>query len=249
MKAAFGVSRRVIQSYACAMAGTILITGASRGIGLALSIAFARAGWHVFSGARKEKAPLLWNTSKELPNITPLVLDVLDDISVREAVGLIGNEIGSLDILVNNAAVFPGEGNERLADLDLAWFGEAVETNVTGVARVTRECLPLLRKGSQPRVVNISSGAGSIGDKEDYDYYPYSVSKAGLNMLTRAMAAEFRPEGIVVTALSPGWVQTEMGGPNAPLSPEQSAHSLHATICRLTLADSGRFLGRDGQAG
>ena len=231
------------------MAGTVLITGASRGIGLALSITFARAGWHVFAGTRKAKAPLLWNISQEFPNITPLVLDVLDDISVREAVRSIDEEIGSLDALVNNAAIFPGEGNERLVELDLAWFAEAVETNVTGVARVTRECIPLLRKGSQPRVVNISSGAGSIGDKEDYEYYPYSVSKAALNMLTRAMAAEFRPEGITVTALSPGWVQTEMGGPNAPLSPEQSASSLHSTICRLTVADSGHFLGRDGQAG
>lgn len=245
-KGTFGVSRCGIEPYDCAMAGTVLITGASRGIGLALSIAFARADWHVFAGARKAKAPLLWNTSQKFPNIIPVVLDVLDDISVREAVRSVSEAPGSLDILVNNAAIFPGEGNERLVELDLGWFAEAVETNVTGVARVTRECLPLLHKGSQPRVVNISSGAGSIGDKEDYDYYPYSVSKAGLNMLTRAMAAEFRPEGIIVTALSPGWVQTEMGGPNAPLSPDESAHSLQSTICRLTLADSGHFLGRDG---
>jgi len=152
-------------------------------------------------------------------------------------------------VLVNNAAIFPGEGAERLEDLDLAWFGEAVETNVTGPARVTRALLPLLRKGIHPRVVNISSGAGSISDKEDYDYYPYSVSKAALNMLTRAMAAEFRSEGIVVTALSPGWVQTEMGGANAPLTPDQSARSLCATIQKLTLADTGKFLGRDGLPG
>lgn len=231
------------------MAGTILITGASRGIGHALSIAFAKAGWTVFAGSRKPRAPLLWNAAREFPNLRPLVLDVLDDSSVGEAAAAIAREKDSLDVLVNNAAVFPGEGGERLEDLDLAWFGEAVETNVTGVARVTRAVLPLLRRGSRPRVVNISSGAGSISDKEDFSYYPYSVSKAALNMLTRAMAAEFRPGGITVTALSPGWVQTEMGGPNAPLTAEQSARSLYSTIDRLTPEESGRFLNRDGKGG
>ncbi|MDD5198886.1 MAG: SDR family oxidoreductase [Terrimicrobiaceae bacterium] len=231
------------------MAGAILITGASRGIGHALSIAFAKAGWTVFASSRKPQAPLLWNVAREFPNLRPLVLDVLDDSSVGEAAAAVAKETDSLDVLVNNAAVFPGEGDERLEDLDLAWFGEAVETNVTGVARVTRAALPLLRKGNRPRIVNISSGAGSISDKEDFSYYPYSVSKAALNMLTRAMAAEFRTDGITVTALSPGWVQTEMGGPNAPLTAEQSARSLYSTIDRLTPEDSGRFLNRDGRGG
>jgi NAD(P)-dependent dehydrogenase (short-subunit alcohol dehydrogenase family) len=228
---------------------SIFITGASRGIGLALSIAFAKAQWTVFAGARRPRTPLLWNAGQEFPNLHPLTLDVTDDATVSEAALAIARQTDSLDVLVNNAAIFPGEGNERLEDLDLEWFDEAVETNVTGVARVTRAMLPLLRKGILPRVVNISSGAGSIADKEDCDYYPYSVSKAGLNMLTRAMAAEFRPEGIAVTALSPGWVKTEMGGDNAPLTPDQSARSLCATIQRLTLDDAGKFLGRDGEPG
>jgi NAD(P)-dependent dehydrogenase (short-subunit alcohol dehydrogenase family) len=228
------------------MPGTILITGASRGIGLALCIAFARGGWTVFGGARHPRTPLLWNAAQEFPNLHPIALDVLDEISVIEAAAAVAKQATDLDVLVNNAAIFPGEGDERLEELDLAWFAEAVETNVAGVARVTRTFLPLLRKSQAARVVNISSGAGSISTKEDYDYYPYSVSKAGLNMLTRAMAAEFRPENIVVSAISPGWVRTEMGGPNAPLTPEDSARSLCATISRLTPEDSGKFLGRDG---
>ncbi len=231
------------------MSGTILITGASRGIGLALSIAFAKGEWMVFAGARRPRTPQLWNAAQEFPNLHPIQLDVTDEASVGAALTSVTREADSLDVLVNNAAIFPGEGNEHLEELDLAWFDEAVETNVTGVARVTRAFLPLLRRGIHPRIVNISSGAGSITEKEDYHYYPYSVSKAALNMLTRAMAAEFHPEGIAVTALSPGWVKTEMGGPNAPLTTDQSAHSLYTTISRLTLADSGRFLGRDGQPG
>jgi NAD(P)-dependent dehydrogenase (short-subunit alcohol dehydrogenase family) len=223
-----------------------LITGASRGIGLALAIKFAREGWEVFAGARRANAPLLWNATREFPNLHPLQLDVLDDASVAQAAGLVTREAAGLDVLVNNAAIFPGEGRERLHELDLSWFGEAVETNVAGVARVTRDFLPLLRKSPHPRVANISSGAGSISDKDDCDYYAYSVSKAGLNMLTRAMAAEFRAEGIAVTAFSPGWVKTEMGGSNAPLTADESAASLYATICGLTLEQSGCFLDRDG---
>ena len=230
------------------MPDTILITGASRGIGLALSIVFAKNEWTVFAGARKPRTPLLWNAGQEFPNLHPIQLDVLDDHSVGEAALQVGSQTTALDVVVNNAAIFPGEGDERLRDLDLEWFAEAVETNVTGVARVSRAFLPLLHKSSQPRIANISSGAGSISEKEDSNYYPYSVSKAGLNMLTRAMAAEFHSDGIVVTALSPGWVKTEMGGENAPLTPEQSARSLYKTICGLTLADSGCFLGRDGKS-
>lgn len=228
------------------MSGTVLITGASRGIGHSLCLAFARDGWTVFGGARHPKTPLLWNAAQEFPNLHPVALDVLDEISVVEAAELVAKQTAALDVLVNNAAIFPGDGNERLEELDLAWFAEAVETNVAGVARVTRAFLPLLRKSKAALIVNISSGAGSISTKDDYDYYAYSVSKAGLNMLTRAMAAEFRSEGIVVTALSPGWVKTEMGGPNAPLTPEESARSLHATITRLGMDATGKFLGRDG---
>ncbi len=229
------------------MTGAVLITGASRGIGLALSIVFAQHGWTVFAGARKPRTPLLWNAGREFPNLHPVTLDVLDDTSVRAAMDLIANATDTLDILVNNAAIFPGEGNERLHELDLSWFGEAIETNVTGVARASRAALPLLRKSAHPRLANISSGAGSITDKDDCSYYPYAVSKAALNMLTRAMAAEFRPDGIIVTALSPGWVKTDMGGEHAPLTPDQSARSLYRTIAGLTLEDSGCFLGRDGR--
>jgi NAD(P)-dependent dehydrogenase (short-subunit alcohol dehydrogenase family) len=228
------------------MSKRVLITGASRGIGLALAIVFARQEWQVFAGARRPRTPALWNAGHEFPNLHPIPLDVCDDASVAAAFEAVSGAVEALDVLINNAAIFPGEGSERLEELDLAWFGEAFETNVTGVARVCRAALPLLRLGERPRIVNISSGAGSIADKHDHDYYPYSVSKAALNMLSRAMAAEFKPEGIAVTPISPGWVRTEMGGPNAPLSADESAQSLCATIQNLTLRESGAFLGRDG---
>ncbi len=229
------------------MSQRVLISGASRGIGLAMAIYFARHEWQVFAGARRPRTPALWNAGQEFPNLHPVQLDVLDDASVAAAVAEVSGLAASLDVVVNNAAVFPGEGDECLDQLDLAWFGEAFETNVTGVARVTRAFLPLLRRSERSRIVNITSGAGSIADKHDYDYYAYSVSKAALNMLTRSMAAEFRPEGLIVTAISPGWVRTEMGGPNATITPDESAQSLYTTISDLDLSQSGEFLGRDGK--
>jgi NAD(P)-dependent dehydrogenase (short-subunit alcohol dehydrogenase family) len=228
------------------MANRVLITGCSRGIGLSLGITFAKAGWEVVATARRSTRPGLWNAAQEFPNLHVVEMDVLDSASVARAVGEAAKEIGALDVLVNNAAIFPGEGNERLDQLDLDWFDEAFTSNVTAVARVTRAFLPMLRHGRDPKVINISSGAGSISQKEDFDYYPYSVSKAALNMLSRAMAAEFRPQGIIVVPISPGWVRTAMGGENAPLSPDDSAKALYQTISRLKMEHSGRFLGRDG---
>jgi len=223
------------------MAGIVLITGASRGIGRGLAKKFAAEGWQVLAAARR-------TTDVPLdPAIHAIPLDVLSDGSVREAAATIAAGFSQIDMLVNNAAVFPGDGGERLEDIPAEWFEEAFATNVVGVIRVTRAFLPILRKSPSARIVNISSGAGTISEKTDSDYYPYSVSKAALNMLTRAMAAEYREEGIPVFALSPGWVRTEMGGSNAPLTVEESAGSLFRTMTRLGLDKSGGFFGRDGE--
>ncbi len=223
------------------MAGVVLITGASRGIGRGLAKKFAAEGWTVLAAVRRTT-----DVPRD-PSIHAIPLDVLSDASVNDAAAMAGAGFSHVDLLVNNAAVFPGEGDERLEDTRLEWFEEAFATNVVGVARVTRAFLPLLRKSAAARIINISSGAGTISEKSDSDYYPYSVSKAALNMLTRAMAAEYREEKIAVFALSPGWVKTEMGGANAPLSVEESAGSLFRTMTSLGSEKTGGFFGRDGE--
>ena len=224
-----------------------MITGCSRGIGLALAEEFARFGYKVFAGARASQRPELAALARKWTNLTTLSLDVCDEATIVRSARVLGDD-EPLDLLVNNAAVFPGEGNETFERVDSEWFNEAFDCNVTGVARVTRAFLPHLRNSAKARVANISSGAGSISEKEDFAYYPYSVSKAALNMLTRALAAEFRPKGIVIASISPGWVKTGMGGQNAPLTPQEAARSLVQTITGLTMEQSGKFLGRNGES-
>jgi len=224
----------------------VLITGCGRGIGLALAEEFARAGWEVFASARAPQRPQLAALARKWANLTILALDVCDNATIAQSAQFLEGK--SLEVLVNNAAVFPGEGDEPFERVDPEWFNEAFDCNVTGVARVTRTFLPHLKNSANARVANISSGAGSISGKEDFAYYPYSVSKAALNMLTRSLAAEFRSKGIVVAAISPGWVKTEMGGPNAPLTPQESARSLVQTITGLTMEQTGKFLGRNGES-
>jgi len=231
---------------------TVLVTGSSRGIGLALVKELAAQGWHVLAGARHPAtadALQMAARSAEPGVIDILSLDVRHDESVNAAAEEAAVKVRALDVLVNNAGVFPEEGSEPLEHLPLDCFEEAFAVNVVGVARVTRVFLPMLGRAAHPRVINISSLAGSISGKEDSRYYCYSASKAALNMLTRAMAAELRPRGITVVAVTPGWVKTEIGGAHAPLATEESARSLAGTIGRISRHDAGHFLDRDGQKG
>jgi NAD(P)-dependent dehydrogenase (short-subunit alcohol dehydrogenase family) len=143
---------------------------------------------------------------------------------------------GSVDLVLNNAGV-RSEADE-LATLDLEAANRIFQVNALGALRVTRGLLPLLRHG---KIANISSNMGSIGENSAGGSYGYRMSKAALNMATRSLAQDLRPEGIVAVALSPGWVQTDMGGPEAPTSVTESAAGLIAVIDRFTMVDSGGF--------
>lgn len=231
---------------------TVLITGSNRGIGLALVREFLNQGDRVIATARHpDKAPRLQEMAAEHPEellIAPM--DVADQASVEKVRATVEEKWGELNLLVNNAGILPERGDESLAELDLKDLETAFGINVVGTVRVCQNFLPLLRKGGESRsIVNISSGAGSITDKTDSRYYCYSASKAALNQFSRALAAELKPEGIVVAAVTPGWVKTDMGGENAELAPEQSAASLVKTIKKLTLRQTGQFLDRHGRSG
>jgi NAD(P)-dependent dehydrogenase (short-subunit alcohol dehydrogenase family) len=229
----------------------ILVTGANRGIGLALTRFLLSTGNVVIAGCRM---PGEASELKELALLHPETVDLVKCDVDREEDLAIAAEASQkrrqkLDVIVNNAAIMPEAGNESMLNIDLNLLSVAFNTNVLGAARVIRAFYAMLARSERPRIVNISSGLGSISTRECYDYYAYSISKAALNMLTRGIAYELAPRGVTTVAISPGWVRTDMGGENASLSPEESARSLAGTIQRIGPEQNGQFLGRDGATG
>ncbi len=231
------------------MSETVFVAGANRGIGLAVVKIYLAKGDRVFAACRKPKEAAALNGLKKAnrKNLEIIKLDVNSDSSVNAAVKSVSSKTKSIDTILNVAGILPRPHDVKLKDLDLRQFGEAFETNAVGPIRVSRAFLPLLRKAKNPRVVNISSEAGSISQKNWGGFYAYGASKAALNMITRTFAFDFKPEKIVAVAMHPGWVQTDMGGPNAHLTPEQSAAPLVRTVKKLKFKDTAKFMFIDGK--
>jgi NAD(P)-dependent dehydrogenase (short-subunit alcohol dehydrogenase family) len=223
-----------------------LVTGAYRGIGLEVSRQLARRGFTVVLTARDvRKAEAAADDLKgQGLEVVAAALDVSDARSVEECARFVEERFGRLDVLINNAAILYDDW-QRAENANLDTAREAFETNTLGPWRVTLGLLPLLRRGAHPRIVNVSSESGSLASMGG-GTPAYSVSKAALNVLTRKLAAELRPSRILVNSVCPGWVATEMGGPDAPRTPEEGAASV---VWAATLPDSGPTGGffRDGE--
>jgi NAD(P)-dependent dehydrogenase (short-subunit alcohol dehydrogenase family) len=189
-----------------------VVTGANRGIGREVVRQLAAAGYLAVLGARDEARGRA--AAEELggaaAGVVARALDVADDASVRAAAARVGAELGRCDVLVNNAAIdYDTDARATTADLDRVH--RALETNLFGAWRTALAFLPLLRRSPHPRLVNVSSGGGSISGM-GAGTPAYSVSKAALNALTRILAAELRRDDVLVNAVCPGWVATDMGG-------------------------------------
>ncbi len=184
---------------------TVLITGANRGLGLEFARQYAAAGWTVIATARNPESASELNAL----GVRVLQLDVID----QESVDGVARELkgAPIDLLINNAGIFPRSGS--LAETDFEDVARTYEVNTIGPMRVTRALLPNLRSGEMKTVVSITSGLGSIADNTGGRFYGYRESKAALNMFTRSLAAELRDDGFTCVVISPGWVQTDMGGP------------------------------------
>lgn len=217
---------------------TVLITGANRGIGLELARQYSVAGWDVIGTARKPEA------AAELTEMASKVvqLDVTNPSSVeRLAQDLEGTPI---DMLINNAGIQPLMW--KLAEVDFDDFERALAVNTVGPVRVTQALAPNLRLSEHRRIINITTNLSSIADNTDGGFYGYRESKAALNMFTKSLAAELGPEGFICIVMHPGWVQTDLGGPQAPLQVEESARGIRAVVEGLTPADNGTFRTWDG---
>ena len=220
--------------------GTALITGASRGLGLALARHYAGKGWRVIACTRADIMPadengLEWRR-----------LDVASPASITElAAGLAGRP---LDLVINNAAIRGDTGG--LATLDPDDFIEVMRVNALAPLLMACALLPNIEAGRGRVIANISSRAGSIAEGmigDDDGDYAYRCSKAALNMATAKLALDLKAEGIAVLALHPGWVRTDMGGTEAEIAVSDSAAALQGLIDRATLADSGSFRAFDGR--
>jgi NAD(P)-dependent dehydrogenase (short-subunit alcohol dehydrogenase family) len=190
-----------------------LVSGTSRGIGAEIARQLAADhGFVVFAGARDP------DDVEEGERIVPIELDVTDQDEIYAALEVIGEDPGRLDVLVNNAGVYGDPVGA--ADYDLDRAREVLEVNTFGPWRLIEAFLPLLHRSDDPRIVNVSSGAGQLSDMNG-GRGAYRVSKAALNALTKTLAWD--EEGIKINVMCPGWVRTDMGGSGATKSVEEGA--------------------------
>jgi NAD(P)-dependent dehydrogenase (short-subunit alcohol dehydrogenase family) len=221
------------------MAGrTAVVSGANRGIGLAIVRDLAARGFAVVlgsrDGARGEAA-----AAGIQGDVLPRQLDVTDAASIAR----LAAELERVDVLVNNAAILYDTGN-RAATVDLDVVRTAMETNLYGAWALSQALLPALRRSGHGRIVNVSSGGGSLATMGG-GTPSYHVSKAALNAFTRTLAGELRGDGILVNAVCPGWVATDMGGPGGRPVEDGAASVVWAAL----LPDDGPTGGffRDGR--
>lgn len=228
--------------------GHVLVTGAGRGLGLEFTRQLLARGDRVVATCRQPgKANALNALAGEHPGRLHLLpLDVAEPKSHAELareLPLVLGEDGRLDLLLNNAGVL--HSGERFGQVGADNLDHSFRTNAAGPFLLTQALAPLLADGA--RVVNLSSRLGSIALTERFGTPTYDISKAALNMATALLAQALADRGIVVVAVSPGWVRTEMGGEDAEVAPEDAVADLLARVDALTDGDSGRFLSTDGE--
>jgi NAD(P)-dependent dehydrogenase (short-subunit alcohol dehydrogenase family) len=201
----------------------VLITGANRGIGLEAARQLARRGCHVVVGARDQTSgrQAAEAVGAEGGRATFLPLDVSRSDSIRAAAAAFPGLAGHLDVLINNAGIYPDQGLTILT-LPRDRLDQTFQTNTFGPLEVTQAFLPLLRRSAAARVINVSSGYGQLSGLAP-DVPSYCLSKLALNGLTLLLARALQAESIAVNSMCPGWVRTAMGGPNAARSVEEGA--------------------------
>lgn len=223
---------------------TVLVTGASRGIGLEFIRQYARSGYSVIATCRTpEKASQLAGLLKGAVNISVEPLDVSSDKSIQALIEALSERAVTIDLLISNAGILL---NERFHNWSRDSFRKTLDTNVVGSAMLGQSLDPFLSQSA--KVVQLSSRLGSLewGGKGMSDGDSYAISKVALNMLTVRLASIYEGSKRIAVSMSPGWVATDMGGSGATLTVEDSVSKMIPTIDALTVSDSGRFIDNKG---
>jgi NAD(P)-dependent dehydrogenase (short-subunit alcohol dehydrogenase family) len=225
----------------------ILITGANRGLGLALSRVGAERGHQILAGVRNlQKSTESLTQSEMYKSIALLPLDVTDEESVSSAATTVKENFGSIDAIINNAGVLL-ERDQQIEDLDLDQVKVTFDVNFFGPIRVVKHFLPLLMMGDRSSIINISSEAGSMTNAYGGDY-AYASSKTALNMFTQQLNQYVKSKNINVYSVHPGWIKTDMGGDRAPGNPIDTAKGIFDIIeGKREIERSKVFITYDGQ--
>ncbi len=224
---------------------TVLITGANRGIGLALARGYAAEGWRVYACCRHPDKAKDLKALKEASGERVAIhrLDVTDGLKVANLARELAEE--AIDLLINNAGISGPKNGFGETDYDR--WQPVLAVNTFAPLRMAERFVEQVARSEGKLIVNISSKMGSIGANAGSNSIVYRASKAALNQVSKCLAMALAPRGITVILFHPGWVSSDMGGSKAPVTPEDSAAGIRAVIAGVTAADNGRFFNYDGE--
>ena len=223
----------------------ILITGANRGIGLAMVRYSMEQGWRVFACCRNpHNAENLFNIAKLSNGQISVHIADMQELSTLQALSYeLRND--AIDILVNNAGIY-GSDKNTFGAVDVTSWLQAFQVNTIAPLKMVEAFTEQLLMSKRKLVVCMSSKMGSMEDNGYGSSYIYRSSKAALNAVVKSLSIDLKAQGITSVVFHPGWVKTEMGGPNAEISASESVTQLFSQLSTLTIADSGRFIDIDG---
>jgi len=218
---------------------TVLITGASRGLGLEFARQYAADGWRVHACCREPGGAVTAISG----DVVCHALDVTDTAAIAALDAALKGE--ALDLLVNNAGIM-GRG-QKLGRIDADGWDTVLRVNAIAPIMLSEALLPNLRKVTGAKIAMLTSRMGSIADNTSGGMYAYRSSKAALNAAAHSLALDLADDGIPVVLLHPGWVRTDMGGPNGQIDAPEAVTGLRHIIADLKMADSGAFYAYDGR--
>ncbi|MDP3590095.1 MAG: SDR family oxidoreductase [Methylobacter sp.] len=226
---------------------TVLITGANRGLGLEFCRQYAEQDWHVIACARNPDDA--FDLNKLAGRHSNIQLETLD-VSEFEQIDALSEKLAAqpIDVLINNAGIYADNKNNGFGQLDYQAWIQSLVVNTEAPVKMAEAFLPQIKKSDKKLIVNISSLMGSMADNDSGGSIFYRSSKAALNAAMKSLAIEFKDQSVGVLIFHPGWVKTDMGGPNGLINADQSITGMRALIENFSLDQSGSFVKYDGTA-